>query len=265
VPSFVNGDLVSILLESHPFNSDLIPSSAVVGLDEGYRLNSIGICPGVECLSRETAQVVDAGYNSDVSWGRWVNGTARFTSVSTLQALDLELGPNNGIHYLIGVPTASMPVSGSAYYALGGATSPTFSSGTVAPGTFSGEALVNFGSGLSTRVGLQGSVIFGSGEHYRLSSNGVQDGAGRLVEVGNSQLQMTGRTTFGGNIDVTSHGQADRLECAGGACQAIVRGGFYGPNAARMGVGYAVGRVGAGNGAASGGDTIHGVAVLNRQ
>jgi hypothetical protein len=134
----------------------------------------MGNCPLLDCLSRGTAQVVDSNYNSDVSWGRWVNGTARFSTLAALPAADLELGVNNGIHYLVGVPTASMPVSGSAYYALTGATSPTLSSGAVAPGTFTGEGLVNFGPGSSTRVSIQGNVIFGSGEHYRLSSNGAR-------------------------------------------------------------------------------------------
>jgi hypothetical protein len=62
-------------------------------------------------------------------------------------------------------------------------------------------------------------------------------------------------------LDVASQGSSDRLDCAGGKCQASVRGGFYGANAATMGLGYSLGRVAP----ARGSDTISGVAVLNRQ
>jgi hypothetical protein len=158
------------------------------------------------------------------------------------------------------VPTVSMPTSGSAYYAFAGATSPTFASGDVAPGVFSGQGLVQFGSGQATRVGFKGDMVFGSGERYHLFSNGARtDAAGRLVEIGDTQIRMIGRTTFRGNIGVVSQGSSDRLGCGGSNCQASLEGGFYGPAAARMGVGYSVGR------ANGDGDTINGVAVLNRE
>ena len=102
-------------------------------------------------------------------------------------------------------------------------------------------------------------MTFGSGEHYHVFSNGARvDNSGRLVEIGNSQIRMTGRTTFSGSLGVASVVGGDRLGCAGGHCQAKVDGGFYGPNAASMGVGYSVGQPG-------GGDTINGVAVLHRR
>ena len=70
---------------------------------------------------------------------------------------------------------------------------------------------------------------------------------------------MTGRNAFSGSIGVVSQGSADRLGCGASNCRANVEGGFFGAQAARMGVGYTVGR------ANGGGDTINGVAVLNRQ
>jgi hypothetical protein len=119
---------------------------------------------------------------------------------------------------------------------------------------------VQFASGLETRVGFKGDMVFGSGERYHLFSNGARtDAAGRLVEIGNTQIRMTSRNTFSGNIGVVSQGGADRLGCGASNCRANVEGGFFGAQAARMGVGYTVGR------ANGGGDTINGVAVLNRQ
>jgi hypothetical protein len=245
-------------LQSPWFNLNLNAASAHVTLDSDYRLESIGLCPSVFCLARNTAQVAEAGHFSDVAWGRWVNGTARLTvlGLQTNQAL----GSNDGVHYLVGVPTVTMPTSGSANYAIAGATAPTFASGAVAPGVFTGQGLVQFGAGQATRVGFQGDMVFGSGERYHVFSNGARtDSAGRLVEIGDTQIRMTGRTTFSGNIGVVSQGSSDRLGCGGSNCQANVNGGFYGPEAARMGVGYSVGRT------QGGGDTINGVAVLNRE
>jgi hypothetical protein len=201
---------------------------------------------------------VDAGYNSDVSWGRWSNGTSRLT-VLNLTIAQQVLGSNNGVHYLVGVPTASMPNSGSAYYQFAGATSPTFASGAVAPGTFAGQGLVQFGAGMTTKVAFKGDMVFGSGERYHLFSRGATtDNTGKLNGMGNTQIQMTGRNAFTGSIGVVSQGSADRLGCGASNCQATVEGGFFGAAAARMGVGYSVGRSGSS-------DTINGVAVLDRQ
>jgi hypothetical protein len=237
---------------------NLNTANSHVNLDDNYRLESVGLCPWILCVSRHTAQVVDAGYNSDVSWGRWVNGTARLTVLGA-QVTNV-LGNNNGVHYLVGVPTASMPTSGAAYYSIAGATSPTFASGAVAPGTFTGQGLVQFAAGLETRVGFKGDMAFASGERYHLFSQGAKtNSSGRLVEIGNTQIRMTGRNTFSGNINVVSEGSADRIGCGTSNCRANLQGGFFGANAARMGVGYTVGRT------SGSGDTINGVAVLDRQ
>ena len=258
-PGLNSADRVAVrTLQSPWFDLNLTASNAHVRLDNLYRLESIGLCPTVLCISRGTTQVVEAGYNTDVSWGRWVNGNARIT-VLGFQG-NRGVGSNNGVHYLVGVPTVTLPTSGSAYYAIAGATSPTFASGAVAPGVFTGQGLVQFAAGQDTKIGFKGDMVFGSGERYHLFSNGARmDDAGRLVEIGNTQLRMTGRTTFSGSIGVASQGSADRLGCGGGNCQANLEGGFYGPAAARMGVGYSVGRT------QGGGDTINGVAVLNRE
>jgi hypothetical protein len=70
-----------------------------------------------------------ADFNSDgiLAWGRWtgpvvVNGGA------------ITFGPNQGYHYVVGIPTATMPTSGTATYSLIGATAPTYMDGHTAPG-----------------------------------------------------------------------------------------------------------------------------------
>ena len=244
-------------LQSPWLDVNLDAANAHVHLDSEYRLESIGLCPTILCISRGTASVAEAGHTADVAWGRWVNGTARVTVIG-LQS-NRHLGANNGVHYLVGVPTVAMPTSGTAYYTVAGATAPTFASGAVSPGTFTGQGLVQFAAGQDTRIGLRGDITFQSGEHYQVFSNGARvDDNGRLVAIGNSQIRMTGRTSFSGTLGVSSVGGGDRLQCAGGDCQAKVDGGFYGPNAASMGMGYSVGKPG-------GGDTINGVAVFHRR
>jgi hypothetical protein len=152
-----------------------------------------------------------------------------------------------------------MPTSGTAHYTLVGATAPTFASGAVTPGTFTGQGLVHFGSGETTRIAFKGDLVFGHGDRYHLFTRGSSmDTNGKLNNLGDSQLHMNGRTTFAGNIGVVATGGGDRLGCGSQNCQANVNGGFFGSNAAKMGVTYSVGqKTGAG-------DTINGVAVFKR-
>lgn len=257
-PGLNKADRITVrTLQSPWFDLNLTAANSHVNLDSQYRLESIGLCPSLLCIARGTAQVVDAGHTDDLTWGRWVNGNARIT-VLGLQS-NRALGANDGVHYLVGVPTVTMPTSGSAYYTVAGATSPTFASGAVAPGSFTGQGLVQFGSGEATRIGFRGDITFRSGEHYQMFSNGTRtDTSGRLVEIGATQIRMTGRTTFSGALGVVSVGGADRLGCGAAGCQANLEGGFYGPAAASMGIGYSLGKP-------QGGDTINGVAVLNRR
>ena len=61
-----------------------------------------------------------------------------------------------------------MPTHGAARYTLSGATAPTFGKGGTAPGSFSGQDLVQFGPGTGTRVALEGQLKFGNDQHYRM-------------------------------------------------------------------------------------------------
>ena len=86
----------------------------------------------------------DFGTDGLLAWGRWI-GPATVTSTppagGTVVTLE-NYSANQGFHYVVGMPTASMPVSGSATYSLLGATQPTDGS---AAGTFTGGLSVVFG------------------------------------------------------------------------------------------------------------------------
>ncbi len=231
--------------------ASLNAESARVGLDANLRLESIGLCPGVLCLSRGTAQVTDAGGDSIASWGRWIDGAARVSVLFLGSSHDQS--SRAGMHYLVGVPTLTMPTSGTASYQLAGATQPTFSDASRNPGIFSGTAVVQFGSGQTTRVALDAQASFAGDATYRFTTTGG------LSNPGATNLTMTAPNAFRGTLDVQTPGAGNALGCtAGQSCRASVSGAFLGPEAARLGLGYSLSRDGAS------GTTINGVSVLRR-
>jgi hypothetical protein len=164
---------------------------------------------------------------------------------------DAALGARAGMHYLVGIPTLTMPTEGTASYSLAGATQPTFSDGSRAPGLFAADAVVRFASGRDTRVGLDATVRFADDTRYRFATTGG------LADPAASNLTMTGANAFRGNLAVQSDAPG-ALGCAQGGCRATVNGTFLGPEAARIGLGYTV------SGQAPGGTTVNGVGVLRR-
>ncbi len=202
------------------------------------------------CLSRGTAFHAEAENRSDghVSWGRWKAGAVdlRILGIST----SINLSNWQGLHYLVGVPTLMMPTAGSFSYELTGATLATISDGSVAPGTLSGSAVVQFAAGTNTRVGVQGSVAF-INTSFQFSSNGG------LANPAASNLNMTSANTFSGTLNTTQSG-ANLLNCTGSACTTQLRGGFYGPEAARLGIDYSISGSGSNR-------TINGVGVFTKQ
>ena len=231
-------------------------SSAAIALDDDLRLRSIGACPWLACLSRGTAGIADAGADTHVSWGRWTSGNAT-VHVLGIPAT-LALNDRQGIHYLVGVPTASMPTSGTFSYSLQGATRPTVSDGSMAPGSFQAHATVQFSTGQQTRIGLNAKV-----EMPAFSVTFIAP----LSATGANRLSMTSATEFSGTLGATLSASQSALagaaaiapaNCPAGGCSVQVQGGFYGPAAAQMGLGYTI------TGAAGGNRTISGVGVLQK-
>jgi hypothetical protein len=121
-----------------------------------------------------------------------------------------------GLHYVIGMPTVAMPTSGSATYALLGATRPTSVDGSSLPGTFTLNNLsVTFGP--TATVNLNFDVNIGA-NGYRVDAPGTASGA---------LISFSSPTVSG----VTG------VSCSSG-CNAGVQGFFAGASAERIGVGY---------------------------
>src|SRR5439155_621331 len=118
---------------------------------------------------------------------------------------------NQGLHYVVGLPTPVMPTSGSASYTLAGATSPTYVSGATGPGSFAGTINVTFGT------------------------TGNIDGNFR-VTMPDAAYSWNWRTTTSAQFTASSAVTG----CSSTACSATVNGFFAGPSAERIGVGYHV-------------------------
>ncbi len=117
------------------------------------------------------------------------------------------------------MPTASMPTTGTATYSLAGATSPTYSDGRSAPGTFSGSLDVTFGG--STSVSGSFAVAMPDGKGWQWSNS---------TSTSTAFFAMQGQ-------NITGSGGA----CGGvSTCSASVTGFFAGASAERAGIGYLI-------------------------
>lgn len=165
----------------------------------------------------------DFGSDGILAWGRWT-GPVSGDWCGDSCMLNENYNANQGFHYVVGVPTASMPQSGTATYTMIGATQPTYLDGTVAPGTFSGRLSVDFGQrmvGVDLNVGINGMG-------YAIGGN-----AG-----------ITGSTFSGTTPSLTIAGTGGA--CVSGSCSASVDGFFAGTDAARAGLGYHIADTGTG-------------------
>jgi FecR protein len=157
----------------------------------------------------------DFGTDGILAWGRWI-GPVTGDSCGDSCTLNENYNTNQGFHYVVGMPTTSMPQTGTATYTLLGATQPTYLDGTVSPGTFSGRLSVDFGQ---RTVGMDLNVAIDSKGYAIGGTAGIS---------GSAFSSSTGNVTVGG----TAGGACSS------ACSASVDGFFAGANAVRAGLGY---------------------------
>jgi hypothetical protein len=156
----------------------------------------------------------DFGTDGILAWGRWTGTVTAGGSPATF-------GANQGMHYVIGTPTAVMPTTGTAAYTLAGATRPTDTSGSLAPGTFTGSLNVTFGA--TNTIGVNYTVAIG-GVNYVVNQTGTGSG---------STFSQTGSGNFASGAFAGSSGTV----CTG-SCSSFVQGFFAGASAERAGIGY---------------------------
>ena len=166
-----------------------------------------------------------------VAWGRW-NSTSDFSGVPS------DYSGNKGLHYVIGLPTPTMPTTGSFTFNLFGATNPTAVDGGVAPGTFTGSVNVNFATGnaaLTMNIAMPGFTYNVAGQNVAFASN----------------------TFSATNITTVTAGAVPGAYCSV-ACKTGVEGAFYGAGATHLGLSYSVNDAGATK------QSIIGAAAFNR-
>jgi len=147
-----------------------------------------------------------------IGWGRW---TGTFTS--TGQGATAATAGMTTFDYIVGIPTAVMPTTGTANYSLLGFTTPTDSLAT--PGyTLTGASLsVNFAA-TSNQVGVSFTVTNNTTRTYAVTGGATISGS-----------------SFTGTGTAPMNGQA----CTYG-CTASINGFFAGANAARAGLAYTI-------------------------
>lgn len=146
-----------------------------------------------------------------VAWGRWIDDVSVLGTTTTYNS-------NQGLHYVVGLPTPSMPSSGAATYSLLGATRPTYTDGSATPGSFSGSLNVDFGNftvGLALNVGIDS-------KNYSIGGSAGISGSAFSSSLGN-------------NVTVSESSGS-----CGSGCSVSVDGFFSGANAIRAGLGYSI-------------------------
>jgi hypothetical protein len=171
---------------------------------------------GIQSGGAGTAIMAGGSAGGVIGWGSFTNGTFITDRVQTF-------GPNEGIHFVIGIPTAQMPTTGTATMSLIGATTPTYSDNA---GGGLGTGSVTSGSLVASFLGGQGSSIrtnfnlsFSSGNSYAFSGSGGGLGSG-IIGTG-SLSKISGASTV----------------CAA-LCSGAITGFFAGPGATYAGYTY---------------------------
>jgi hypothetical protein len=189
---------------------------ATATFDAVGRMTSISDSFG-QSFTYNGAPFTDFGNDGIIAWGRWTGNVTGLANIRGPLAVNENYSANQGLHYIVGMPTAQMPTVGSATYTLLGATSPTYLDGSTAPGTLTGNLNVNFGQmtvGVSLNVAMPDGKGYGVGGAAQISGNFIFGSTG------------TGLATSG----------------TGGACingcNALVNGFFAGTSAERVGLGY---------------------------
>ena len=173
--------------------ADFSGTSQLIQYDNGSQNGALG-----------SAAVTFSATDGIIGWGRW-NGTTtgNFPHPLTLGVFD----------YVVGIPTAVMPTSGTATYSLIGFTTPATSIGTlpaVSSGSLTGALIADFGAG-SVRTDLV-----------------VSSAAGAYTVAG------------GLSISGASFSNPSLSTGCSSICTTSIQGYFFGPGAVRAGLTYQI-------------------------
>ncbi|MBS0308257.1 MAG: FecR domain-containing protein [Proteobacteria bacterium] len=200
---------------------DTLPNTVTATFDANQTLTSFSSGSSFMDFSGGTAAPApESGGDGIIGWGRW---TGNISSADYLGSGNY--GADNGIHYVVGMPTPTTTIQNmhtTAIYTLVGATQPsTFNGSTYSLGTFSGSATVVF-NGPSTSLTLNASIVdSAAGINYNLASF-----------YGSMPLSVV---TSPNTAVFTASGYY------GPSCAALtINGLFAGANAERLGIAYRI-------------------------
>lgn len=157
-----------------------------------------------EAPSLGTASVAELAGDDKVTIGRWNGGT---TAGSFYSISPIAITANQGFHYAIGVPPASLPADGaSKCYALTAATHPTIGDGSVAPGSVTPGAQVKIIFGATGGLAIDMTFTVGSNmiavqtpggmaSPITFGSNGASYSASSPAPVGYTSIDSANNTT----------------------------------------------------------------------
>ncbi|NIJ41604.1 hypothetical protein FHS78_001894 [Parvibaculum indicum] len=187
------------------------------------------------------ATIADAGSDGPISWARWTNGQLGGTYFGNPMPVMPEDG---GMHLALGPLATNVPVSGTAQYGLVGATQPTTSDGSVAPGTFTGDLAVAFGANyLTARVGFDFNVSIGGHDYAFASTGGVADPSQSELSLHGASFGTAAGQLAESKFDTNPGGPA----CPNNSCKAVVGGFLSGNGATHAAVGYRISETGSPN------------------
>ena len=146
-----------------------------------------------------------------LAWGRWIGQVMPGAGTTTYSQ-------NQGLHYVIGIPTPVLPTAGTATYTLAGATRPTYMNDTgIGPGAFSGSLSVTFGAAPAV-----------STVDWRVTM------PERTYTIDNTALSLQSGSAFAATGAVTQN-------CLNPAsCSTDINGFFAGATGERFGAGYRI-------------------------
>lgn len=173
----------------------------------------------------------EGGIDGTLEWGRWTANVALAENGTTRL---LRFGPNEGLHYVMGTPTTSLPTTntgalGFTSYTLSSATSPTFAGTNVPGGTLTASMGVDFTTG---RLGLSLNAAFPNFNVLLSTAGGATNPSQWTTQIDATTAQFAGQ--FGA---VQVIGNAPATICPGG-CSGQFNGFFSGPAAAQAGLVY---------------------------
>ena len=158
------------------------------------------------------AKVSFSATDGIIGWGRWDGSTT-----ASGNAMGSGLSSSGVFHYVIGLPTAVMPTSGSATYNLMGYTNPSSNDPSSTGWNVKGNLSVDFNT---TNVGIS-MQVWNPTTTYNISG-----GSGNRPSNTSNTFNNTG-------VSVTSPNGG----CVSG-CTTIINGFFMGTNASRAGLSY---------------------------